>query len=222
MKNHKKTTSTLKKSVTPKNTNWNKIPIMTIALIIINIIMFFIMTLSHLRESVGMLGVSENSLLNGYWWTPFTYMFVHLTYTHLICNMVSLWFIGTVIEHHYGKVKYLLLYFVSGIIGGLIYVISKMMLTQGSFPVAIGASGAIFGLFGAIGYILWENHRTTMLKNRSDITWYLGLLILNLVVGFIPGSNIAVASHIGGLATGFIIAMIYSKKELNKKPSLKS
>ncbi len=130
---------------------------------------------------------------------------------HLGFNMLSLYFLGSFIEEAFGRGRYLALYLLSGISGGLAY------LYFGGFEApAVGASGAIFGLLGGIlGYSL---ERGTFSWQNPLIRQLLILLALNLYLGFsIP--NISNTAHLGGLAGGVVFGWlvaptVYSRKRL--------
>jgi len=133
----------------------------------------------------------------GEWWRVITGMFLHGGFTHIALNMFSLYIVGKVAEDLFGRGEYLLLYFASGIAGASV---SVMMHPEG---LSVGASGAIFGIFGAVaGYVIAHRHR---LGDRfgAILREFGGVLVLNLVLGFsIPG--IDMSAHIGGLVIGFI------------------
>ena len=127
-------------------------------------------------------------------WRLLTSMFLHSGVTHLALNMLSLYFLGSFVEAAFGRGRFLALYLLSGISGGLAY------LYFGEFGApAVGASGAIFGLLGGVlGYSL---RRGTFSWQNPLIRQLLILLALNLYLGFsIP--NISNTAHLGGLAGG--------------------
>ena len=127
-----------------------------------------------------------------------TYIFLHASLIHLLINMYSLFIIGTQIENYYGKIKYLIIFFVSGICGGLL---SAMV---GPNMVSVGASGAIFGLLGALGYFGYHYrlYLGNVLKNQI-----IPIIIINLGIGFVI-QGIDNFCHIGGLLGGFFAAMM--------------
>ncbi len=135
--------------------------------------------------------------VEGEWWRLVTGMFLHGGITHILLNMVSLYIVGTLAETRLGWRDYLALYMASGIVGAAA---SAIMHPEG---LSVGASGAIFGMFGAVaGYMIAHRHR---LGDRfgAVLREFGGVLLLNLVLGFsIPG--IDMSAHIGGLAIGFI------------------
>ena len=144
-------------------------------------------------------------------WRLLTSMFLHSGVTHLALNMLSLYFLGSFVEAAFGRGRFLALYLLSGISGGLAY------LYFGEFEApAVGASGAIFGLLGGVlGYSL---RRGTFSWQNPLIRQLLILLALNLYLGFsIP--NISNTAHLGGLAGGvafgwLVAPTVYSRKRL--------
>jgi rhomboid protease GluP len=144
-------------------------------------------------------------------WRLLSSMFLHSGIAHLGLNMLSLYFLGAFVEQAFGRGRFLALYLLSGISGGLAY------LYFGGFNVpAVGASGAIFGLLGGVlGYAL---RRRTFSWQNPLIRQLLILLALNLYLGF-SISNVSNTAHLGGLAGGFIFGWlvapsIYSRKRL--------
>lgn len=157
--------------------------------------------------NLGVLSVP--ALQHGAWYTLFTSMFLHSGYAHLICNMVSLFYLGTMCEQVFGKAKYLILYFASGFLGGIAYVGVNFAL--GSTTGAVGASGAIFGLFGAYGLLLFKERKVATVfarpTSKQEVISYLFFLAINVMIG-LSGPGIANEAHIGGMVSGFIIAAI--------------
>ena len=147
----------------------------------------------------------------GEWWRLLSSMFLHSGAVHLGLNMLSLYFLGSFVEAAFGRGRFLALYLLSGLSGGLAY------LYLGGFNVpAVGASGAIFGLLGGVlGYAL---RRGTFSWRNTLIRQLLILLALNLYIGFsVP--NISNTAHLGGLAGGFafgwlVAPSIYARKKL--------
>ena len=131
-------------------------------------------------------------------WTLVTAMFAHGSLMHLFFNMISLFYMGSLLESLQGTPKFALLYFASGIAGNAAFV----MFASGY---AVGASGAIFGLMGAFVVLM-----LSMRKNagaRSMLGGLAGMIAINVINSFTPG--IALEAHFGGLAVGAIIEMIF-------------
>ena len=136
------------------------------------------------------------------WWRLITTCFLHGGIMHLAVNMYSLYILGMQIEEIYGKTKYIIIYFVSGIGGSLLsYFLNPRVFS-------VGASGAIFGLLSAMlvfAYINRDRIRKSYIRNL------LFILILNISIGLsIP--NIDNAGHIGGIIAGGIISYILMLK----------
>jgi membrane associated rhomboid family serine protease len=120
-----------------------------------------------------------------------TQMFLHYGPLHLLMNMWALWVLGRVLEGVLGPVRFLTLYLVSGLGGGVAaYAFSPASATA-------GASGAIFGLFAALFIVLKRLGR--------DTSSVVPILVINIVISFVPG--ISLAGHLGGLVTGAIVAV---------------
>ena len=144
------------------------------------------------------------TVLKGEWWRLLTAMFLHGGMTHLLMNMFSLYIVGRGVEMYFDTKSYLSIYFFSGLIGGLV------SLYMHPVSVGVGASGAIFGVFGALaGFFLL--HRDKIASHSKAFMKNFGIIIMiNLVIGFsIP--SIDVSAHIGGLVVGFIGGFVLSK-----------
>lgn len=183
-----------------------KKPIITQILITLCVLMFIVGVLidgfSAFRElsveTAERLGATGTIFLkNGELWRLITHMFLHLSLIHLFLNMYSLYILGVQTETFLGKWKFLIIYLVSGICGALFSGI-----ISGENIISVGASGAIFGLAGALLYFGYH-YRTYLgaaIKNQI-----LPIIILNLIIGFAPG--IDGSAHLGGLIGGFLTTM---------------
>lgn len=202
--------------------NFKHVPIVTTVLIVLNLIAYVVLPFVPGGADVAESWVlTPYGFLQGEWWTLITSMFLHSGIMHIACNMLSLYYLGVMCERIFGKGNFLLLYFLSGIGGGLAFVASAL-LSGDLITGAVGASGAIFGLFGAYGYLLLrERSRNRLLAHKpgtSDIYSYVAILVVNLVIGFSPGSNIANEAHIGGMICGFVIAAVMYALIVRKLP----
>ena len=141
-------------------------------------------------------------------------MFLHSGFVHLAVNMLSLYFLGSFIEQAFGRGRFLALYLLSGISGGLAY------LYFGAFDAAVvGASGAIFGLFGLL-LAAGRLHHPVDRQSRS-IVGQLGMIILlNLILGFAWGGRIDNAAHIGGLVAGLWLGAIIPPTRISTLSSI--
>ncbi|MGN1371110.1 MAG: rhomboid family intramembrane serine protease [Candidatus Coprovivens sp.] len=143
------------------------------------------------------LGANIRALLQaGEIWRLVTAAFLHANLIHLALNMYSLYIVGSQIETFLGKVKFLIIYFISAIAGCLLSAVS-------SGSPSVGASGAIFGLLGALLYFGY--HYRTYLGNVVK-TQILPIIVLNLAIGFMS-TSIDNFAHIGGLIGGIFTTM---------------
>jgi membrane associated rhomboid family serine protease len=140
-----------------------------------------------------LIGVGE-----GEWYRMITAMFLHGSLIHLGLNMLMLYWIGTPMEQAVGHVRFLLIYFVSGLCGSA----GALALTDPN-AITVGASGAIFGILGAA--LVYERQRTLVLGGSA-----LSIIVINLVLTFaVP--NISIGGHIGGLIGGAACGLALSR-----------
>jgi membrane associated rhomboid family serine protease len=145
--------------------------------------------------------VSRPAVLQGDWWTLVTSAFLHLGILHIGFNMYALWLFGPIIEQLYGHVEYLILYLLCALGGSVLTIIAA------PDSAAVGASGAIFGLFGLAFVVSRRRHLLLGPQARSMLSQVGTLLVLNLVITFaIPG--ISWTGHVGGLLVGAVIGLL--------------
>ena len=135
-------------------------------------------------------------------WRFLTAAFLHSPgqYLHIVFNMVALWFVGPTLENTLGRARYITLYLMSAI-GGSVGSVLLATATDGWGTSSVGASGAVFGLFGAILVV--------SKRLGGDVRGILVLIGINLALGFVM-SNIAWQAHVGGLVTGGLLAAAYA------------
>ena len=180
----------------------------TSALIAINVLVFLI-TLSQgsggspsgsLFEKGELIG---SQVGHGDWWRLFTAMFLHAGYLHIAFNMFALWLLGSVVEQAVGPLRFLLLYFASGLAGSAGALVLPITHFAGGWSTqyqpdlpTVGASGAIFGIMGAL--LVLEYLQTGSFAGQA-----LTMIVINLGISFaIP--NISIGGHIGGLIGGIV------------------
>lgn len=183
--------------------------IVTNTIIGINVLVYLILA----AMSQNFLTISQDALVNmggqvgflvsaGQYWRIFTAMFLHFDITHIALNMLSLYFIGSAVEIFYGKWRYIVMYLLTGIIGGIVtyYFIPQDFL-------AAGASGAIAGVFGAFGSFFFINRRTLGPAANAMLGQWAFWLLLNVVFdASFPGINWQ--DHLGGLIAGLILGIV--------------
>ncbi len=176
--------------------------VVTNILIVINVLVFFV-TFALSGANLNVLHLLRygalNSVLvqNGEFWRLVTAGFLHGGIFHLLFNMYSLYIIGTQIENFVGKWKFLVIYFCSMITASL------MSCVMSPNSVSVGASGAIFGLLGALVYFGYHYRLYLGSVLRNQI---IPLILFNLLLGFMV-SGIDNAAHLGGLIGGLLISM---------------
>ena len=198
-----------------------KKPVMTYVFMAVSIVMFIICFIESLRideidadilYKYGAL-VNFKYMNNNYieLYRLITSIFLHGGILHLLCNMYSLYVIGPQLESFFGKFKFSIIYIGSGIIGNLL----SMAFLQDTF-VSIGASGAIFGLLGALLYFGYHYRVYLSGVIKSQI---IPLIVLNLIIGFVS-TNINNLAHIGGLIGGVLLSMAVGVKYKSNKSDI--
>lgn len=172
--------------------------VVTYALIVLNVIIYFL-SLTGILD-VNLFAMNGGLVANNHeWWRIITSMFFHGSIIHLFCNMYSLYVIGNELETVIGRWKYLVVYLLSGIISSLLSGV-----INGEYIYSLGASGAIFGLMASLLY--FGNHYRLYLSNIMT-RQLVPIILINLAIGFcLP--YIDNWAHIGGLVGGLFSSMI--------------
>ena len=168
--------------------------IFTNLLIIINVLIFLITTFNP--SLIYMFANNLGLVKSGEYYRIITSVFIHANIFHLLCNMYTLFIIGSQVENFLGKVKFLIIYFASAIMGSLL----SLTFSSGF---SVGASGAIFGLMGALVYFGYHYRLYLNTVIKSQI---IPLIVLNLALGFMI-NGIDNFAHIGGLIGGYLSTM---------------
>lgn len=188
----------------------NKNNIVTMIIIAINVVLYIITAIM----SKNILDINAYVLLymggnygalvsHGQVWRLLTCAFLHGGLIHILCNMYALYAIGPQVEILFGRVKYIIIYFFSTIGGSL------LSFTCSPNNLSIGASGAIFGLFGAMVVFVLKYKDRIPKKVLNNL---FGVIILNLLIGF-NLQGIDNFGHIGGLLAGALVAFLILTKE---------
>lgn len=182
----------------------DKGPYITYILMGINVLIFLLsILLGNYDSIINRFCVHGPSIRAGEYYRLITGIFLHGSIMHLFFNMYALYVIGSQIENYFGRIKYLIIYLVSGLMGALF-----SMIFGGNIP-SIGASGAIFGLMGSLLYFGY--HYRVYLGNVLK-TQLIPLILFNLVLGFIL-SGVDNFAHIGGLIGGVLITKAVGVKD---------
>ena len=183
-----------------------QLPPVCATLIKINVGVFLLFWLLRPGALYGLLALSLNGMRHGYLWQPFTYMFLHGGFTHLLFNMFTLYFLGPETERAMGSKHFLAMYLLSGLLGGLGWI----WLSPQPYALCVGASGAIYGVLAAFA-TLYPRRRLTLLVffifPVTLLAWQLvaGMAFIEFVLANNdPASGIAHTAHLAGAFAGFL------------------
>ena len=187
----------------------------TTGLIVINVLVFFLLSLRGDTESGYFMlqygAMYEPLVTEGHeYYRLITSLFLHFGIQHLLNNMVMLGALGYQLENEIGRIKFLLIYFISGIGGNLCSLYWNV--SHGEQVISAGASVAIFGLMGALLYIVAVNRgRLGRLSGRGMLI----MVALSLYFG-LTSSGVDNSAHIGGLICGILITvLLYRRKRMD-------
>lgn len=177
---------------------------LTLTVIGINVVLFVV---GELSSEAGTWLFREGSqfrplIEQGEWWRAFTAMFLHSDFMHIIFNMWALWLFGPTLERRFGTLSFASLYLAAGLNGAALFHL------VGRTGPAVGASGAIFGLFGALLAASYRQRHTP--AGRAVFGQLMLLLVLNLSLPLIV-PRIAWEAHLGGLVAGFVLAAVWDR-----------
>lgn len=141
------------------------------------------------------------AIADGQYWRLFSAMFLHAGLLHIGFNAYALWLFGTNVESNLGRTRFVLIYFITG------FLASVASYAFGDFrTVGVGASGAIFGIFGA--FIAYNYRRRHLAISAANLRWAMTLIVLNLFLAFGFGGRIDWRAHLGGLVAGVLAGFI--------------
>ena len=178
-------------------------PIAAWLLIAVNLVIYLVRAINP--DIIFDLGL----LSEGFWdryWTLVSHMFLHRDIWHILANMVTLYFFGSYLNRLLGTVKFLIVYFAGGILGGLIF----LLLPPPELTIAIGASGAIFALGGVLA-IMRPRLRVIVFPIPVPLPLWIAIIGIFAIFSFLP--NVAWQAHAGGLALGLVAGYIFRRRE---------
>lgn len=187
--------------------SWRQVPV-TYSLIVITVFWYFVVESLYGHSVTGLMhagALAGVSIQTGQWYRLVSAIFVHLSVIHLLLNMVSLWSLF-VVELIFGMKPFLVLYVLSGIIGNMISAI-----LMDPFVLSAGASGAVFGVFGAIFALSFQGGLNKVLRNQLIL-----LLAANLIFD-LANPDINLVAHLGGLFVGIVFTWIYKRTKSKQK-----
>ncbi len=193
--------------------NRRELPIITTILIIINVLIFLGMEIVGDTESTLFLyehgGMYWPSVIeDGQWYRLITHMFVHSGAEHLLNNMFMLGILGYQIEKEYGPIKYFITYFVCGVGGAVVSALVEMNMNEA--VVSIGASGAVFGIFGVMLVMIFKNRRQMGEVSAPRLV----LLFILMVFGNME-EGVDWMAHLGGAMLGVAAALLVYRPKFN-------
>ena len=183
-----------------------QLPPVCATLIKINVGVFLLFWLLRPGALYGLLALSLDGMRHGHLWQPFTYMFLHGGFTHLLFNMFTLYFLGPETERAMGSKHFLAMYLLSGLLGGLGWI----WLSPQPYALCVGASGAIYGVLAAFATLYPRRQLTLLVLFIFPVTllaWQLvaGLAFIEFVLANNdPASGIAHTAHLAGACAGFL------------------
>jgi Uncharacterized membrane protein (homolog of Drosophila rhomboid) len=190
-------------SIPKAETGKHKVPIITTVLVVMNVFIFLLCTFTgDLLYNIGAISII-GFLEKHEYYRIVTSLFLHWDINHLVSNMIVLYYLGEVVEEHYGLVRYGILYLTAGVCGNILSLVYEFCSKTVMF--SAGASGAIFGVIGAL-FLLVIIHKGHL--RQISLGRLMFMLAYSLYSGFV-GSNINNAAHIGGFLSGAAIASIY-------------
>lgn len=181
-------------------------------LIIVNVLVFIAMLVDgagfwHSPNSVQLAWGANfgPATQDGEWWRLGSAMFLHFGVLHLALNLWSLWDAGQLVERMYGHFRFATIYLLSGLSGNLL-----SLVIQGNIAVSGGASGAIFGIYGALITYLWRERSAIA---PHEFRWFfwgaIAFSAISLGLGFIvPG--IDNSAHLGGFVSGMLLSIVFA------------
>lgn len=187
---------------------WKNASRATVVIIALNILYFLVTEISGPTEFSDVLirwgalytpAVKEN----GQYWRLFSAMFLHAGIRNLLNNMLTLYVLGSILEGETGWLRYSLIYLLGGLSGNAVEY--GLSVRSGETVVAVGASGAVFAVMGALVWVLIRR------KGRAKgMTIQRMLLLVGFSVYFgFASSGVANAAHVGGLLAGFLLGVIF-------------
>lgn len=178
-----------------------------ILIMLANVVVFLALTMQGMTENGGFL-LEHGAMYLPYvieeqqYYRVFTSMFLHFGFEHLMNNMVMLMVIGWNLEMEIGTIRFLIIYLLSGLGGNLMSACWSLKI--GEYAISAGASGAIFGLIGALFYVALRNRgRIGNITGQGIIV----LIVLSLYFGY-ASSGVDNMAHIGGLVSGFFLGVL--------------
>jgi len=189
------------------------LPVITKNILIINLVVWLIDTSLqrqgiYLSNILGLFSIGSGHL---HFWQPLTYMFMHANFGHIFCNMFAVWMFGPSLEESWGRNKFLIYYLVCGLGAAAIQLLVWWLM--GSVGVTIGASGAVFGILLAFGWLFPDIPMYILfvpvpIRARTFVYIYAAIELFAGMANF-SFDNVAHFAHLGGMLFGWLLILIW-------------
>lgn len=174
-------------------------------IMILNFVVFMMTTFNS--KLIYVVGLSPATFLNQPW-TILTSMFTHSGLWHILANMLTLYFFGSFLTRLIGEGRMITIYMIGGLFGNFLYLLINFLMAS-YFSIAVGASGAVFALGGALA-ILAPNVKVVVFPIPVPISLWIAVIGGFFILSLMPG--IAWEGHLGGLIVGLIAGLIMKKQ----------
>jgi len=205
----------------------------TVVLIILNVVAFlFQYTVLPQLTDPGYFALSSWGLKHGYVWQLLTYQFMHGGIAHILLNCWALYVFGRGVEWAVRKTRFVVMYFCSGIVGGLVQVAASLLWPNYFGGSTVGASAGVFGVVASFAMLFPEQPLVMLLfyvipvKMRAkSLLWFvlaltaLGISFPESRLALLLGGNVAHCAHLGGILTGLAFTRFYFLRNL-RPPSI--
>ena len=192
-----------------------KLPYATILLVVLNVIWFAVES-AHGDSEEAYLGILYGAqftplVMSGQSWRLFTALFVHFGSSHIYGNMIALLIIGITLERLIGPIRFLVIYLSSGVMANVVTIVIELGMKSGDYIVSAGASGAIFGILGALAATAVVDKKKTFTSIEP-----VGVIIALVFLFFNSmGEGVDVGAHFFGIIFGFLFGYITRDHDMN-------
>ncbi len=190
----------------------------TILLVVVNVAVFFWLSFGGMTEDGWYMlqhgaMYAPSFMINQEYYRIFSSMFLHFGFSHLINNMLTLVIVGQYLEGVVGKARFLIIYILSGLGGNVLSLISDVI--SGDYAISAGASGAVFGLTGALLCLTLLNRGMIAGITKQSMMIMIAISLYN---GF-ASEGVNNLAHIGGLVSGFLVTFLLCFQQYTKRRS---
>lgn len=181
-------------------TYFKQAPYVSLALVIVNLILCFC-CIANPQFFYGKGCVGYVYVKAGEWYRLITSLFLHASVDHYFSNMLLLYFLGNILEKRVGRIRFLLMYLLTGVLGNLLSCFHEYII--GKYYITYGASGAVFGLIGMLFYLVIRKDE----RIKISMPAMLFMVMYSIYSSFV-GAQVNVAAHLGGLLSGMLLMFV--------------